>query len=67
MIKEVLAGTDGPAQRIVLANTAAALLVAERVQSLREGVDLAHEAIQSGRARQVLETLQRLSDQAATL
>jgi anthranilate phosphoribosyltransferase len=61
MIKEVLNGRDGPAQRVVLANTAAALLAAERVTSLRDGVEKAREAIRSGKARRVLETLQHLS------
>jgi anthranilate phosphoribosyltransferase len=61
MIQGVLAGQAGPAQRIVLANAAAALLAAERVRSLREGVIYAHDAVSSGRANQVLETLQRLS------
>ena len=61
MIKEVLAGKEGAPQRVVLANAAAALLAAERVGSLREGVEMARTAITSGRATRVLETLQRLS------
>jgi anthranilate phosphoribosyltransferase len=47
--------------RVVLANAAAALLAANRVQTLREGVAVAREAIMTGRAQQVLATLQRLS------
>jgi anthranilate phosphoribosyltransferase len=61
MIKGVLAGKAGAAQRVVCANAAAALLVAARVQTLREGVALARKAIMSGRANRVLETLQELS------
>ena len=61
MIREVLAGKEGAAQRIVLANAAAALLVAERVRSLREGVEMARAAIMSGQASRVLETLQGLN------
>ncbi len=60
MIKEVLDGHDGPAQRIVLANAAAALLAAQMATSLRDGVERARESIRSGNARGVLETLQRL-------
>jgi anthranilate phosphoribosyltransferase len=60
MIKEVLEGRAGPAQRIVLANAAAALLAAEKATSLLDGVELAREAIRSGKASRVLETLQRL-------
>jgi anthranilate phosphoribosyltransferase len=57
IVRQVLEGRDGPASRVVLANAAAALLVAERVSSLREGVHLARQAISSGRAREVLEKL----------
>jgi anthranilate phosphoribosyltransferase len=61
IITEVLAGVEGAALRVVLANAAAALLAAERVKTLSEGVGLARQAIVTGRARQVLETLQKLS------
>jgi anthranilate phosphoribosyltransferase len=61
MIVQVLAGQEGAASRIVLANAAAALLAADRVGSLRDGVAQAREAILSGRGQQVLETLRRLS------
>lgn len=66
MIKAILAGQDGPASRIVLANVAAALLAGEQVASLKEGVARARQAIRSGAARTVLETLQRLSASAST-
>jgi anthranilate phosphoribosyltransferase len=62
MIKNVLAGVGGAAERIVLANAAAALLTADRVRSLPEGAQQAQAVIASGRAREVLETLQRLSN-----
>ena len=61
MIKDVLAGTAGAPFRMVLANSAAAMLAAERVKTLREGVERAREAIVSRRAAQVLETLKKLS------
>ncbi len=57
MIRSVLAGKEGPPLRMVLANAAAALLAAERVTSLTEGVALAWGAVQSGRAALVLERL----------
>ena len=60
-----MAGVQGPALRVVLANAAAALLAAERVKTLSDGVELARQAIVTGRARQVLETLQKLSAQPA--
>jgi anthranilate phosphoribosyltransferase len=62
MITAVLAGDDTAALRIVLANTAAALLAAERVGTLLEGVDLARETISTGRAQEVLSTLRRLGN-----
>jgi anthranilate phosphoribosyltransferase len=57
VIRGVLDGHVGPARRMVLANASAALLVAERVGSPGEGVARAAEAIDGGRARQVLERL----------
>jgi anthranilate phosphoribosyltransferase len=60
VIRRVLGGTPGPARRIVLANTAAALLTAERVSSLPEGVAQAAIAIDSGKARSLLETMRKI-------
>jgi anthranilate phosphoribosyltransferase len=61
VIRAVLHGEGGPARRMVLANTAAALLAAERVSSLPEGVAKAAESISSGRAAGVLADLVALS------
>jgi anthranilate phosphoribosyltransferase len=63
LIEAVLNGQEGPARRMVIANSAAALLAAERAGSLAEGVDQAVESLRSGRARQVLERLRALSQQ----
>jgi anthranilate phosphoribosyltransferase len=60
IIQEVFRGAQGPARRIVLANAAVALVAARKVGDLREGVALASEAIDSGRADNVVETLRRL-------
>jgi anthranilate phosphoribosyltransferase len=56
-VREVLAGQDGPALRIVLANAAAALWTAGAVTALRDGVAKAEAAIRSGLAHSVLEQL----------
>jgi anthranilate phosphoribosyltransferase len=61
MIKDVLAGQSGAAERIVLANAAAALLAADKATSLPEAVERARASIRSGAAQGVLETLRRLS------
>jgi anthranilate phosphoribosyltransferase len=57
VIRAVLRGDAGPATRVVLANAAAALLAAERVGSLRDGVARAAESIAAGRAAEVLARL----------
>jgi anthranilate phosphoribosyltransferase len=61
VIRAVLGGEEGAARRMVLANAAAALLAAECVSSLREGVDRAAESIASDRAARVLSELVALS------
>jgi anthranilate phosphoribosyltransferase len=63
VIRGVLAGREGPALRVVLANAAAALLAAERVATLAEGVEQARAAVADGRAAAVLEGLIRESGQ----
>jgi anthranilate phosphoribosyltransferase len=61
VIRAVLAGEEGPAMRIVLANAAAALFAAERVSTLPEGVARAAAAIKEGRAALTLKALVELS------
>jgi anthranilate phosphoribosyltransferase len=60
IIESVLAGHLGPAAAIVLANAAAGLIAAGRAATPAEGVALAREAVQSGRALHVLERLRKL-------
>jgi anthranilate phosphoribosyltransferase len=57
VIRNVLRGQEGPTLRVVVANAAAALLAAERVATLREGVAQARAAIADGRAQSVLTKL----------
>ncbi|MFI4949016.1 MAG: anthranilate phosphoribosyltransferase, partial [Alphaproteobacteria bacterium] len=57
LMRGVLAGEKGPLRDIVLLNTAAALIVAGRAANLREGVAIAADTIDSGKAAQVLERL----------
>lgn len=61
----ILRGEPGPRRDVVLLNAAAALLAAGAVRTLREGVALAAESIDSGRALAALENLRRLSQQLA--
>ncbi len=60
-IRAVLQGNRGPLRDIVLLNAAAALLVAGKASSLREGVSLAAESIDTGKAKAVLDALVELS------
>jgi len=60
-IRAVLGGLKGPLRDIVLLNAAAALLVAGKASTLREGVALASESIDGGKALAVLEALVPLS------
>jgi anthranilate phosphoribosyltransferase len=60
-IRAVLEGRSGPLRDIVLLNAAAALLVAGKAKTLRDGVALAAKSIDSGKAKGVLEALVKLS------
>jgi anthranilate phosphoribosyltransferase len=53
--KEVLAGHGGPARDMVLLNTAAALVAADAVISLMDGMEAAARSIDQGRARDTLD------------
>ena len=56
-LKAVLQGEAGPYRDIVLYGSAAALLVAGKIEDLKLGVAMAKDAIDSGRAAKVLEEL----------
>jgi anthranilate phosphoribosyltransferase len=56
-IRALLGGAVGPYRDIVLLNAAAALLVADKVETLRDGVAMAAAAIDDGRAAGALSRL----------
>ena len=64
-LNSVLTGEKGPYRDVVLVNAAAALLIGEKVNSLKDGVGLAAESIDSGCAlttlRDFVKTSQKLS------
>ncbi len=60
-ITAMLAGRPGPYRDIVLLNSAAALIVADKAKDLKSGVALAAEAILSGKARAALDKLIAIS------
>ncbi len=59
--RAVLDGQPGPARDIVLLNAGASLLIAGRVATIPDGIAMAGEAIDSGRAAAVLDTLVKTS------
>ncbi len=61
----ILEGERGPAHDFVVINAAAALVVAGRAGSLREGAEQAREALLSLKARAVLDAVRRVSQEAA--
>ncbi|WP_090003425.1 anthranilate phosphoribosyltransferase [Candidatus Frackibacter sp. WG12] len=54
---EILKGESGPTRDIILLNSAAGLLIADQVDNLEEGVELAAKIIDSGKALEKLEEL----------
>ncbi len=61
MLRNILAGAPGPQRDAVLMNTAAVLLAGDKAQTLRQGVELAEQTIDSGQALNKLEQLIKLS------
>lgn len=61
-LQALLKGEQDAYRNIVLLNAAASLLVAERVSDLNAGVAMAVEAIDSGRALQVLDKLREVTN-----
>ena len=59
IIESVLNGETGPRRDVVLLNAGAALLAAGRARTLRDGIRLAAEAIDTGRARALLGRLRQ--------
>jgi anthranilate phosphoribosyltransferase len=56
-LRALLDGANGPYRDIVLLNAAAAFLVADKVETLAEGVALGASVVDDGRARAALEKL----------
>lgn len=63
IIEDVLAGKKGPARDVVLLNASAVFMVSGMASNWKEGVALASESIDSGRAAEVLEKIRSFSQQ----
>lgn len=66
VVRRVLAGDRGAHRDIVLLNAAAGLVVAGAVESLEDGLVVAEQSIDTGRARAVLDALVKESQEAAS-
>ncbi len=64
-LRDLLDGRKGAYRDIVMLNTAAAFLVADKVETLREGVELAGQVIDDGRAARALARLVTITSEAA--
>ena len=62
ILMDILKGEKGPKRDIILINSSAALVVAGKTDEFREGVMIAAEAIDSGRAMKKLEEVIRVSN-----
>lgn len=62
--RALLNGEPSAYRDAVLLNAAAALLVAEKANDLKEGVEIARESIDSGAALKAVETLARITSEA---
>ena len=61
ILKDIISGKKGPKRDMVLLNAGAAIFLADRAKSLREGVVLAAESIDSMEAMKKLEALKAFS------
>jgi anthranilate phosphoribosyltransferase len=65
MLRMVMQGTVGPMRDIALLNAAAGLVIAGRCRELKDGLIVAADAVDSGRAARTLDALVRSSQSAA--
>ena len=64
ILREILRGEPGPPRDVVLLNAAAVFMAAGRIANLPDGIQLARESIDSGKARKKLQDLTQFSQRA---
>ncbi len=64
--RAVLSGERGPKRDIVLVNSGAAIYIGGKARTIADGIDLAEESIDSGKASGKLDELAKLSGKLAT-
>jgi len=62
ILRSILEGEGGARREIVLLNAAACLVAADMAEGLKEGIEMARESIDSGRAKEKLERLITLTN-----
>jgi anthranilate phosphoribosyltransferase len=60
--KNILTGEDGACRKIVILNAALAIVAGEKAETIREGISVAEECVDSGRAIKKLQELIALSN-----
>ena len=60
-LKDLLDGSDSAYREAVLLNSAAALLIAGSVSSLKDGVTIARESIDTGKAKEKASSLAKIT------
>lgn len=63
ILRSVLQGEEGPPRDVVLMNSGAALMAANHVNCLKDGIQMAAESIDCGKALRTLENIVRLSNE----
>ena len=64
-LRALLGGESGPYRDIVIYSAAAGLVVADKAKNLRDGAEMAAAAVDSGRAKQVLDRLVAITNEGA--
>ncbi len=62
ILKDILRGEKGPKRDVVLLNSGAALYISGKVDSIAQGVRLAAESIDSGKAQEKLDQLVQMTN-----
>jgi anthranilate phosphoribosyltransferase len=60
-MRRIFQGEKGPVRDVVLLNSGAALVVGDRADTVRQGVEMAAEIVDSGKALRKLDALIELS------
>jgi anthranilate phosphoribosyltransferase len=67
IVRNVLDGEKSPKRDMVLLNASAAFVAAGLCENFKEGIKIAEDAIDSGKARQKLDNLVELSQQCGAV